>query len=44
MAESFRRREFYGTVNDEIDRALTSELRAHRDFVYETHLQLPIVF
>jgi glutathione S-transferase len=44
MSTDFRQPPFYGSVNDEIDRALTAELRAHRDFVYETHLQLPIVF
>ena len=44
MATDFRKPHFYGSVNDEIDRALTPELRAHRDFIYETHLQLPIVF
>lgn len=44
MATDFRQPQFYGSVNDEIDRALTTELRAHRDFIYETHLQLPIVF
>lgn len=44
MSTDFRQPHFYGCVNDEIDRALTKELRAHRDFIYETHLQLPIVF
>ena len=44
MATEFRQPHRYGSVNDEIDRALTTELRAHRDFIYETHLQLPIVF
>jgi glutathione S-transferase len=44
MATDFRAPPFYGPVNDAIDRALTAELRAHRDFIYETHLQLPIVF
>ena len=44
MATDFRRPHLYGTVNDDIDRALTARLRAHRDFIYETHLQLPIVF
>jgi len=33
----------YGSVNDGIDRALTAKLRAHRDFIYETHLQRPMV-
>jgi hypothetical protein len=44
MFTDFRQPHLYGSVNDEIDRALTTELRAHRDFIYETHLQLPIVF
>ena len=42
MFTEFRQPHRYGTVNDEIDHALTAELRAHRDFIYETHLQLPI--
>ena len=44
MATDFRQPHFYGSVNGDIDRALTAELRAHRDFIYETHLQLPILF
>ena len=44
MFTEFRQPHRYGSVNDEIDHALTAELRAHRDFIYETHLQLPIVF
>ncbi len=44
MGTDFRQPHFYGSVNKEIDTALTSELRAHRDFIYEEHLQLPIVF
>jgi hypothetical protein len=44
MSTDYRQPHFYGSVNDEIDHALTAELRAHRDFIYETHLQLPIVF
>lgn len=44
MSTDFRQPYFYGSVNDDVDRALTAELRAHRDFIYETHLQLPIVF
>ncbi len=44
MATDFRQPQFYGSVNDDIDRALTARLRAHRDFIYEAHLQLPIVF
>ncbi len=44
MAESFRAPHLYGVPNEAIDRALTAALRAHRDFVYERHLELPIVF
>jgi hypothetical protein len=44
MATDFRHPHLYGTVNDDIDRVLTAPLRAHRDFIYEMHLQLPIVF
>jgi hypothetical protein len=44
MWTEFRQPHLYGSVNDEIDHALTAELRAHRDFIYETQLQLPIVF
>lgn len=34
----------YGFINQEIDDAVTSALRAHRDYIYEQHLELPIVF
>jgi hypothetical protein len=34
----------YGNDQPRIAAALTTELVAHRDFIYETHLQLPIVF
>jgi hypothetical protein len=44
MWTDFRQPHFYGSVNTKIENALTSELRAHRDFIYEEHLQLPIVF
>lgn len=44
MATAFRQPHLYGSVNDDIDRALSAALRAHRDFIYETHLQLPVVF
>jgi hypothetical protein len=44
MATGFREPHLYGCVNDDIDRALTTELRAHRDFIYDMHLQLPVVF
>ena len=42
MADAFRGA--YGNTDSRIDEALTPELRAHRDFVYDTHLELPIVF
>jgi glutathione S-transferase len=44
MATAYRAPNLYGTPNAEIERALTPALRAHRDFVYERHLELPIVF
>lgn len=44
MSEAFRAPNLYGTPNAGIERALSATLRAHRDFVYETHLELPIVF
>ena len=44
MWTDFRQPHFYGSVNSDITNALTKELRAHRDFIYEEHLQLPIVF
>jgi hypothetical protein len=34
----------YGNDDPGITSALSAELLAHRDFIYETHLQLPIVF
>jgi glutathione S-transferase len=34
----------YGFINQEIDDAVTPALRAHRDYIYEQHLELPIVF
>lgn len=42
MADAFRGP--YGNTDPRIDRALTPALRAHRDFIYETHLELPVVF
>ena len=42
MADAFRG--VYGNSNPAIAAALTPALLAHRDFVYETHLELPIVF
>jgi glutathione S-transferase len=44
MSTGFRQPNLYGTPNAAIAKALTDELRAHRDFIYEEHLQLPIVF
>ncbi|MGE0486338.1 MAG: glutathione S-transferase C-terminal domain-containing protein [Gammaproteobacteria bacterium] len=44
MVSDFRAPYLYGTPNAEIERALTPALRKHRDFVYERHLELPIVF
>jgi glutathione S-transferase len=44
MWTDFRQPQFYGSVNSDIAAALTDELRAHRDFIYDEHLQLPIVF
>jgi glutathione S-transferase len=44
MSTEFRQPNLYGTPNAAIGKALTDELRAHRDFIYEEHLQLPIVF
>lgn len=43
MADAFRGGP-YGTDDPLILEALTPALRAHRDFVYETHLELPVVF
>jgi glutathione S-transferase len=42
MADAFRG--VYGNTIPAIAAALTPELREHRDFVYERHLELPIVF
>lgn len=43
MADAFRAGP-YGNSDPRIDAALTPALRAHRDFIYETHLELPVVF
>lgn len=43
MATSFRGGA-YGNDNPDVARALTPALLAHRDKVYERHLELPIVF
>jgi hypothetical protein len=42
MADGFRGT--YGNTDPRIDKALTRELRAHRDFIYDEHLEMPIVF
>ncbi len=44
MATAFRVPLLYGTPNSEIERALTNTLREHRDFIYDKHLELPVVF
>lgn len=44
MATDFRGPQLYGTSHAEIAQALTPALLAHRDFIYEQHLELPIVF
>ena len=43
MADSFRGGA-YGNDNPDVARALTPALLAHRDMVYDQHLELPIVF
>jgi hypothetical protein len=42
MADAFRGT--YGNTDPRIDKALTRELCAHRDFIYDEHLEMPIVF
>jgi len=44
MCTDFRNPNLYGTPNAAIERALTPALRAHRDYIYERHLELPMVF
>ncbi len=43
MADAFRGGA-YGNDDPRIEAALSPALRAHRDFIYATHLELPIVF
>ena len=43
MADSFRGGA-YGNDNPDVARALTPTLLAHRDMIYDKHLELPIVF
>jgi glutathione S-transferase len=42
MVDSFRG--VYGNTDPRIEKALTRELRAHRDFIYDEHLEMPVVF
>lgn len=42
MADAFRGP--YGNTDPTIAKALIPELVAHRDFIYEMHLELPVVF
>ena len=42
MADGFRGA--YGNTDPRIEKALTRELRTHRDFIYDEHLEMPIVF
>ncbi len=44
MASAFRGPDLYGNADPLIARALTPALLAHRDFIYERHLELPVVF
>ena len=44
MYTEYRKPFLYGCPNEAIEKALTRELRAHRDSIYEQHLELPIVF
>ncbi len=44
MVTAWRVPEMYGYANPDVDKALTPELRAHREFMYNEHLELPIVF
>jgi glutathione S-transferase len=42
MADAFRG--VYGNTDPRIEKALTRELREHRDFIYDEYLEMPIVF
>ena len=44
MYSDFRTPLLYGCPNADIEKALTGALREHRDFIYEEHLRLPMVF
>jgi hypothetical protein len=41
MPDNFR--EFYSTVGPDIEAALDTKLLAHRDFIYENYLTLPLL-
>ena len=43
MADAFRGGP-YGNSDPRSEQALTPALRKHRDFIYDTHLELPVVF
>ncbi len=43
MADAFRDGP-YGNSDPRIDKALIPALREHRDFIYDTHLEMPVVF
>ena len=42
MADGFR--QVYENKDPKILKAVTSNLLAHRDYIYQTYLELPIVF
>ncbi|CAN0447820.1 unnamed protein product, partial [Phaeothamnion confervicola] len=44
MASAFRNPDTYGNDDPLIAAALSPALLAHRDFIYEQHLELPVVF
>ena len=44
MVTAWRIPDMYGYAHPDVDKALTPELRAHREFIYNEHLELPIVF
>jgi hypothetical protein len=43
MADAFRGGA-YGNSDPRIEKALIPALREHRDFIYDTHLEMPVVF
>ena len=44
MVSAWRDPTMYGYATSDVNKALTPELRAHREYVYNEHLELPIVF